>query len=125
MSQATYKAGQIPIGFQQLTVSDTVIDLIVPAGAVRAVFNVEAQPLRYRIDGSYPTGDVGVLVKADVNFEIEGNIALKAFRAIRDGGTDAILNVHYFGDFGTVVFETTTPTPTTTTTPSPTTTTVA
>jgi hypothetical protein len=102
MSQATYKAGQVPAGYQQLTVSTVVLRLTVPAGTVRAVIGIEAQPIRYRVDGNVPSSSVGFLVKADQTIEIEGNLAVKAFRVIRQSSTDAVLNVIYYKDLGTV-----------------------
>lgn len=92
----TYSAGLKCKGYQQITVSSTALALTVPAGTKRAVIGVEAQPIRYRLDGTNPTASVGFNVKADVTFEIVGNEAIKALKMIRTG-TDATVNVHYFG----------------------------
>lgn len=93
----TYPVGVKPLGYEQVTVSSTALGLTVPAGAERAVFGVEAQPLRYTTDGTIPTASLGFLVKADVSFEIYGSKALRDFLAIKDDATDAILNVNYYG----------------------------
>lgn len=102
MTNATHPAGLIPAGYEQITVSTVVKRLNVPAGAVRAVVGVEAQPIRYRSDGQHPTSSVGFLVKADVNFEVVGALALKALRLIRQGSSDATLNVDYYKEVGTI-----------------------
>lgn len=93
----TYPAGIKPKGFQQLTVSTTAVGLTVPAGATRAVCRVQAQPLRWRDDGTNPTSSVGMLTAATVTFELDGVYSLNAFKAIRSGGTDAVLEISYYG----------------------------
>lgn len=85
-----------PLGYQQITVSTSALPLTVPAGAQRAVVVVEAQPLRYRDDGTAPTASVGMLCVAATRFDIESREALLAFRAIRSGGTDSVLSVSYY-----------------------------
>lgn len=85
-----------PKGYQQITVSTTAVGLTVPEGAGRAVVVVEAQPLRYRDDGTDPTATVGMLCVAATRFDIESREALLAFKAIRSGGTDSVLSVSYY-----------------------------
>lgn len=92
-----YPAGLKVKGYEQVTVSTTAVGLTVPAGTIRAVLVVEDQPLRFRLDGTNPTSTVGMLAKADKEIEIFSKEVLEAFKAIRDGGTDAVLSVHYFG----------------------------
>lgn len=91
-------AGIKPLGYEQITVGQTVGGLTVPPNTTRAIFGVEGQPLRYRTDGEDVTADAGFLVKADVSFEIVGKQALTQFKAIRSGGTDATINVLYYGE---------------------------
>lgn len=93
----TTPAGIVPKGYEQLTVTNAVKVLVVPAGTTRAVFGVEAQPLRYRTDGTDASASVGHLVAAAGGFEIYGKAALEAFTAFRDGGSDATLDVTYYG----------------------------
>lgn len=85
-----------PAGYQQLTVSTTAVGLTVPSGAGRAVIVVEAQPIRYRDDGTAPTASVGMLCAAALRFDIESRESLLAFRAIRQGGVDAVLSISYY-----------------------------
>ena len=84
-----------PAGYQQITVSTTAVGLTVPAGTRMAIAVIEDQPLRYRDDGTDPTATVGTVIKADNSISICGS-ALGAFKAIRDGGTDAVLSVNYY-----------------------------
>jgi len=93
----THPIGLKSKGYQQLTVAATAVALTVPAGSVRAVIGVEDQPLRYTVDGTTPTSSLGFNAKADVVFELNGNTVLKAFKAIRTGGTSAVLSIHYYG----------------------------
>ena len=87
-----------PLGYQQLVVSSTAVALTLPAvpGIVRqAVIVVEANPIRYRDDGTAPTAAVGTLVAANTPIVVTGN-AISSFRAIRTGA-DASLSISYYG----------------------------
>lgn len=85
-----------PAGYQKVTVSNTAVSLTVPKGANRAVMVVEAQPLRYRDDGTDPDATTGMLCVAATRFDVESREALLAFKAIRSGGTDSVLSVSYY-----------------------------
>lgn len=86
-----------PIGYRQVTVSTTAVAIpTIPAGATRAVVVVEAQPLRYRDDGTNPTASVGMLCVAATRFELESRASILAFKAIRSGGTDSVLSVSFY-----------------------------
>ena len=85
------------LGFQQLTVSNVSIGFTVPANAIYAYFNLDAQPIRFRLDGGVPTAAIGVaLIALDTVF-LSGSQLLNGFRAIRQGAVDGVLNIHYFG----------------------------
>jgi len=92
----THPIGLKPLGYEQITVSTTAKTLTIPSGAVRAVLVAEAQPLRYRVDGTSPTSTVGFLVASGIPFELYGSVTLDQFRTIRSGGTDSVLSVHYY-----------------------------
>lgn len=96
---AIYPAGTKVLGYEQLDVSSTAVALAaIPLGpVVRAIFVVEDQPIRFRVDGNSPTASVGTLKKADAEFTLYGE-EIAAFEAIRDGGTDAKISVHYYGE---------------------------
>lgn len=85
-----------PRGYQKLTVSTAAVGLTVPDGAARGVVVVEAQPLRYRDDGTDPDANTGMLCVAATRFDIESREALLAFKAIRSGGTDSVLSISYY-----------------------------
>src|SRR5262245_25977813 len=84
-------------GFQTLTVSTAAVALTIPAGADWAVLNVEAQPIRWRQDGTDPSGAVGMLVAAGATMAMCGrelNVT-KFIRASTATG-DAILSIHFY-----------------------------
>lgn len=93
----TFPVGIKPLGYQQLTVADSSVGLTVPAGAQRAVLDVEAQPLRWRDDGTDPTATVGTLRAAGDVITLYGPESIEQFRAIRSGETSAKLNIAYYG----------------------------
>jgi hypothetical protein len=82
-------------GSQTLAVSSTAVSLTVPAGANHARAQVLSAPIRCWSDGSTPTSSQGEKV------DIEGYIylygaELKNFKAIRESGTDASLQISYY-----------------------------
>ena len=81
---------------EQLTISTSVISLTVPKLAKMAVITVEDEPIRYRDDGTAVTASVGTLIKADGSVVVCGK-AMDTIGFIRDGGTDATINVNYYG----------------------------
>lgn len=96
----TFPVGLKPKGLQNLTVDATTggVGLTVPAGAVRAVLTVEAQPLRWSDNGTAPTSSVGVLELAGSRFELYGKASLLAFKAIRSTGSSSALGISYYGE---------------------------
>lgn len=88
-----------PLGYQQLAVSNTAVGFTLPATSrpVRvAIVMVEANPIRYRDDGTNPTATVGTLINPNVSVVVCG-AAINRFRAIRSG-SDAVLSINYYGD---------------------------
>ena len=88
-------ANLVPLGYQQMT-SITVSTALpsIPVGAKRALIQAEAQNVRWRDDGTAPTGTVGQIAYSGQNpFLYEGS--LSAFRAIQ-ATAGAILNVTYY-----------------------------
>lgn len=91
------------VGFEQITVSDTALthkDLTVPKSATHAEIQADTQDVRYTMlgdSGVTPTQAIGMLfvAKADPkSFLIED---VKRMTFIRGAGSDAKLNIHYFG----------------------------
>lgn len=62
-----------------------------------AVFVVETDAIRFRVDGTDPDASTGHLVQAGSTIKIIGETDMRAFKAIRVT-TDAALFVHYFKD---------------------------
>lgn len=87
---------QPALGYQQLTVSTTAVALTLPAGAQFAQVEAESAGIRWRDDGVNPTASVGMTLAAGESIWYDAG-GLAAFRAIRSGGADAILNVSYYG----------------------------
>jgi hypothetical protein len=92
-----------PISYVAITVSTSAVGLTAanldPAAGPRpdaVVISVEAQPIRYRVDGTDPTSTEGhPAVDGDV-IVLRSHQALKQLRAIRSGATDATLRVTYY-----------------------------
>lgn len=83
-------------GFEQITVAAAALSLTVPANARAAVMVVETAAIRYRLDGTDPTVDIGVLVGTNESLTICGGPTMARFRMIRDTGTSATVNVQYY-----------------------------
>jgi hypothetical protein len=66
----------------------------IPARAQKAYITIEANPVRWRDDGTPPTAAEGHPIAAGGVLEYEGT--LTSLRLIRSGGADADLNVSYY-----------------------------
>ena len=99
----TYAGIQLnPLGYTQLTVSSTAVSLgTIPAGALLAVVIVGTQSIRVRDDGVDPATGVGMLFGASTTspqqFPVTGGKALADTRLIRATGTDAEVNISFYG----------------------------
>lgn len=95
--------GAGPIAYEQITVSSSAIGLTLTdrGAATYAEIMVEGQPIRYRVDGTDPTSAVGHLVNAGGVIRCYGRDALRNFRAIRSGITDATLTVTLYRKYVT------------------------
>ncbi len=92
------------VGIQNaLTVSSAAVSLTVPADTTptHAIIQVADADIRFRADGTAPTTSAGIVVKAGSNIELMDQAQnftgiIANFQAIRDGGTDASLEVAFF-----------------------------
>jgi hypothetical protein len=97
------------LAYEKLTISNAVKQLTVAkynnvdvAGidndAQEAFVTVEASNgFRYTFDGTAPEASTtGHLAAGSSSFTIIGFNAIKNFKAIRDGGSDAVIHVTYF-----------------------------
>jgi hypothetical protein len=90
-----------PLGYMQLTVG-TPAALIedhtggdtIPEHARRALIQAEAETIRWRDDGTGPTDSAGMLLLEGADMLYEGDI--RAIRLIRDGASDATVNVTFY-----------------------------
>lgn len=92
-SSAPYAA--TPLGFQQITSLSSSTALTIPTGATFATVTVEAQGIRYRDDGTAPTGTVGMPLAAGQSQTFSGAAELAALRFILQT-SGAILDVSYY-----------------------------
>lgn len=82
------------IGFTAATYKPTSGDFKgIPANIAR--FTVESADIRYRQDGTDPTTSIGKVIYETGGDDIIGSQNIKNFSAIRDGGTDATIDVEY------------------------------
>lgn len=80
-------------GFQQITDCDPAVSLTVPSGAKRAIITADTASVRYRADGTAPTGTVGcLLVHAANGIVLEGQEVLQSVKFFSATG---VLNVQY------------------------------
>jgi hypothetical protein len=82
-----------PLGYEKPTPLTSAKALTVPAGATRALLQVEDQKVRWRDDGTDPTNAIGIVIGAGDEFLYEGD--LSAIKFIQETAT-AELNVAYF-----------------------------
>lgn len=82
-----------PLGYQQITSLAAAAGLTVPEGATIAVIVAETQAVRWRDDGTNPSGTVGVPLAVDTPLEYGGD--LSAIKFIQQTAS-AKLNVSYY-----------------------------
>ena len=61
----------------------------------QAFITVETAPVRFQVDGTLPTAAVGHQLDAGDTLSLDSRTQLTNFKAIRTGGTDAVLSVSY------------------------------
>lgn len=83
----------VPLGYQQITSLSAAEKLTVPDGATLAIVEAHTQSVRWRDDGTAPTGTVGMILPVDTPFEYSGDLA--AIQFIQTTAT-AELDVSYY-----------------------------
>lgn len=99
----------IAYDYENLTVDDTVGGVAFTASKINAsdgpansvTFTVDCAsgtdcPIRMTIDGTAPTTSVGLRIVYGQSVTIYSITNIRAFRAIREGATSAVINVQYF-----------------------------
>lgn len=87
-------ASVIPVGYEQINPA-AATGLTVPATAEVALIQAEGGKIRWRDDGTTPTGAIGMLVADGETLQYNGD--LDAFELIADGTAAATaVNVSYY-----------------------------
>jgi hypothetical protein len=87
------KATTVCLGYQQITSLSASTALTVPSGATLAVVIPEAYAVRWRDDGTAPTGSVGMPLAIGTTLSYDGD--LSRIRFIEQAAS-AKLNVSYY-----------------------------
>ncbi len=82
-----------PRGYEQIASLAAAAGLTVPAGAKRALITPEAQAVRWRDDGTNPTGAVGMTLAVGATLDYRGDLAAIKFI---ESAASAKLNVSYY-----------------------------
>lgn len=64
--------------------------------ATAAVVQAVTNPIFYTMDGSTPSSTNGKRLQQDEELPIAGHQKIKDFRAVRDGGVDAVIDISYY-----------------------------
>ena len=83
-------------GFESLTVGASAVGFSSANDARAALVTVEDASIRFRIDGTDPTSEVGHLLNPGDSIILRNVNNIRRFRAIRAGTADATLRVTYF-----------------------------
>ncbi|HEY6030508.1 MAG TPA: hypothetical protein VIU44_08095 [Gaiellaceae bacterium] len=88
----------VPLGYAQISSLDSAKGLgTIPAGATVAVIIPQAQAVRFRDDGTAPTGISGMPIAVGQEFVYSGS--LSAFAVIEQAAS-AVLNVAFYRGVG-------------------------
>ena len=87
------KSTTVCLGYQQITSLSAATALTVPSGATLAIITPESQAVRWRDDGTDPTGAVGMPVPISTVLSYDGD--LQRIRFIEQAAS-AKLNVSYY-----------------------------
>jgi hypothetical protein len=87
------KSTTVCLGYQQITLLSASTALTVPLGATLAVIIPESQAVRWRDDGTAPTGSVGMPLAIATTLSYDGD--LSRIRFIEQAAS-AKLNVSYY-----------------------------
>lgn len=90
---------KIPLAQEILTVDNTVAGVgfaAKPADANYATIQIANADIRIRVDNTAPTATVGFEQQAGSTFELESELELTQFKAIRTAAVDASLTIQYY-----------------------------
>jgi hypothetical protein len=83
----------VPAGYQQITDVSASVGLTVPTGSVLALVQAQDQAVRWRDDGTDPTGTVGMVLSAGETLVYNGDLSAIEFI---ETAASAKLNVSYY-----------------------------
>ena len=84
------------LGFTTTETRKAIAGTTQTVSAVEALITVETNPVRYTMDGTTPTANVGHLLGDGDVITISGMGNIKRFQMIRQGAADATVMVTYF-----------------------------
>ena len=84
----------IPNGYQQITNLSSASSLTIPNGTNVAYVVAENGDVRWRDDGTAPTGNTGMLLYAGAGLPITGDLSVIQF--INMTGNTSVLNISYY-----------------------------
>lgn len=87
------KSTTVCLGYQQITSLSASTALTVPSGATLAVIIPESQAVRWRDDGTAPTGSVGMPLAIATTLSYDGDLSRIRFI---EQAPSAKLNVSYY-----------------------------
>lgn len=91
LNDATYAT---PLGFEEVSDLSTVSSLTPPTGSQTALIQAEGEDVRWKGDGSDPTGTEGMLLLSGESIRYSGDLGALRFIEATAG---ASLNVSYYG----------------------------
>lgn len=98
--QDVYVSTGDPVGYAQDTAVSTTAKSLpsIPSNANKALIIFENASVRWRDDGTSPTGSVGMLLYVGQVLTLESRTSLTNFKVIREANetVDASLNVSYY-----------------------------
>lgn len=85
-----------PIGGTAAKINNTADTLNSGTKATAALVQAVTNGFYYTLDGSTPSGSNGGVVAAGEILALAGYSKVNKFRAIRSGGSDAVVNIQYY-----------------------------
>jgi len=90
-----YAYEEVTVGAAPVGLTTALIAPLNGAPAAAAVIVVDTASVRFRTEGGGPTAAVGALLNSGDSLVLWGGNNLRHFQAVRTGGVDASLRVHY------------------------------
>jgi len=92
IASTTLPPGHVLIAYQQISDLSSAVPLPTVEGATMALVQPNTGVVRYRADGTSPTGTTGMILSGTQPFVISENLEF-----IQDDGDTSSINVEYYG----------------------------